>query len=316
MTRTLTRSFTLSLVPCLAAMAVVVVSPTASSAAIELASLQRSITVFGSIAPLEGEGQFDSDNDNVSHTGPYDNQLDVLVEYGDSFAQTTAFQTSFHNDGGSIFATGGFDASAGVGTSAQFSEALGATNFRYQFSVDQETHARLVGFLEATGLGRASITIVGSGGFETYYRFVENERFDVDETFVLNPGGYQMTIDTNGFGQAFEDRESPGTGEFEIAFAPLSPASVETPALLATAPTVSPNPVSSEAQIQFRNAIPEGRDVEIIAANGRAVRSLGPVSGANLTWDTRDELGALVPAGVYFVRVQGETSSTRTVVIR
>ncbi|MEZ4647255.1 MAG: T9SS type A sorting domain-containing protein [Candidatus Eisenbacteria bacterium] len=315
MTRSLALPMSRFLGPCLALAGLTVVATT-SLAAIELATLERSIMVFGSVAPLEGEGLFDSDRDDVSHTGPYDNELALLVDHGDSFAQTTAFQTSFHNEGGSVFASGGFDASAGLGTSASFAEALGATTFRYQFSVDVDTPIRLVGVLQATGIGRASITLMGSGGFGMYYRFVEAEILDLDETFVLNPGGYQLTLDTSGFGQAFNDTETPSTGQFEIAFAPTSPSSVDAPIALATAPTVSPNPVSNEAQIQFRSAVPEGRGVEIIAANGRTVRSLGTASGENMTWDTRDDSGAPVPAGVYFVRVQGMKASARTVVIR
>jgi hypothetical protein len=86
---------------------------------------------------------------------------------------------------------------------------------------------------------------------------------------------------------------------------------------------VSENPTRGEAR--FRLALPESRNVSMDVCNvtGRRVRSLAsgrafaPGTHA-LTWDGANDLGAHVPAGVYFVRLiaGNESEASRVVVVR
>ncbi|MFN8176879.1 MAG: FlgD immunoglobulin-like domain containing protein [bacterium] len=86
---------------------------------------------------------------------------------------------------------------------------------------------------------------------------------------------------------------------------------------------VSGNPTRGEAR--FRLALPESRNVsmDVCDVTGRRVRSLASGSafapGTHaLTWDGANDLGALVPAGVYFVRlIAGNAAEAlRVVVVR
>jgi len=278
-------------------------------------SINRSINVFGVVNPIEGDAEFDSDHTSFTDAGTFDDQLSALVALEDAQAQSSSFQTSFVYDDGSIFASGGFQAASSVGGSAEFAEALGHTQLNFRFTVDVTTPTRIFGSLIASGNGVANLALVGPAGVLVNLS-IRGVIESVDEDLLLTPGNYELSMSTSGYGQAFPDGEFPSTGNFEISFAPNSPASVETLELTAAPPTVSPNPVTRDAQIHFRGPAPEGRELDVVAADGRLVRALGPVGTNAISWDTRNDEGALVPAGVYFVRVAGTRLSTRTVVVR
>ena len=78
-----------------------------------------------------------------------------------------------------------------------------------------------------------------------------------------------------------------------------------------------PNPFTGAVTIR----VAAGSGIRGVAsvhdASGRRLRSLGsfPEGGAEVVWDGHDEAGAIVPAGVYFVRVvEGGTASALKVV--
>jgi hypothetical protein len=84
-----------------------------------------------------------------------------------------------------------------------------------------------------------------------------------------------------------------------------------------------PNPFFSSTRIDFE--LSETTDVKlwIFDAAGRKVRSLldadaRPADRYEVTWNGRDDGGALVPAGVYFCRLEagGMTRSTRMIFMR
>ena len=132
----------------------------------------------------------------------------------------------------------------------------------------------------------------------------------------LNPFLKMLSISTSGFGQALPEGEFPATGNFELSFAPMRPASVDGPLAQISAPSVAPNPVRQDTEITFQGPAPLGRELSVVAANGRLVRSLGPVRDGALRWDARNDDGTPVPAGVYFVRVEGTSLQARAVVLR
>lgn len=278
-------------------------------------SINRSISVFGLVAPIVGESEFDSDNTSFSQAGTFDDQLSALVELADAEAQSNAFQTSFVNEDGSLFASGGFQAASTLGSTAEFAEALGLTQLRLRFSVDIDTPARVFGALVASGNGVVNLSLIGPNGV-VLYESLRNVVESVDEDLVLTVGSYELVLSTSGYGQALPNGEFPSGGNFEISFEPEAPASAGSPTLVLGPPTVSPNPVTRDAEIRFRGPAPEGRDLTVVAADGRLVRTLGPVGDSVVRWDTRTDGGSLVPAGVYFIRLAGTSLSARTVVLR
>ncbi len=84
---------------------------------------------------------------------------------------------------------------------------------------------------------------------------------------------------------------------------------------------VSPNPVRTSCSIELpRGRAGEGR-LLVFDATGRTVRAMDVTSrtdGGRVTWDARDQRGAAVPAGTYFVRWQQDErqAGARVVVVR
>jgi hypothetical protein len=83
----------------------------------------------------------------------------------------------------------------------------------------------------------------------------------------------------------------------------------------------APHPNPTGAVAQFELSAPGSRAVvvDIYDVGGRLVRSIPAISGAEgvvVSWDGRDSRGALVPGGVYFVRlVDGANTSVRKVTV-
>jgi hypothetical protein len=81
-----------------------------------------------------------------------------------------------------------------------------------------------------------------------------------------------------------------------------------------------PNPFANRISIILSMSVQNKANIYIIDATGRIVRDLGQVkcsSGvAEIVWDRCDNKGFFAPAGVYFIRVQDdETSSFKKVII-
>jgi len=76
--------------------------------------------------------------------------------------------------------------------------------------------------------------------------------------------------------------------------------------LLGTAIDIRPNPFSERTVISY--SLPAGRVAQVVVADasGRIVRRLSGTA-TSATWDGRNDAGQRVPAGVYFVRVEGQS---------
>ena len=83
---------------------------------------------------------------------------------------------------------------------------------------------------------------------------------------------------------------------------------------------VAPNPTRSSTNIDFALTKPGAVALDLLDPSGRRVASLGGSFEAGrqqLTWDGRDEAGARLPAGLYFVRmrVAGRDVGTRRITL-
>lgn len=78
-----------------------------------------------------------------------------------------------------------------------------------------------------------------------------------------------------------------------------------------------PNPFEGSVRISWSSASPGGRyDAAVFDPAGRHLRTLGETGATGVVWDGRDDDGARVPPGVYFVRVRTPTGvSTRAVTL-
>lgn len=101
-----------------------------------------------------------------------------------------------------------------------------------------------------------------------------------------------------------------GFGGVQILPAQCEPALISLGGHVASALSirVSPNPASNQIAIRFELPAPERVCVNIYDAAGHRVRCLSDGilgSGAqDLIWDGCEDKGRLVPAGVYFIRVE------------
>jgi flagellar hook capping protein FlgD/NHL repeat-containing protein len=80
---------------------------------------------------------------------------------------------------------------------------------------------------------------------------------------------------------------------------------------------VTPNPTSGTIQVRLMAARTPITAILISDARGRLVRRLwmGGAAPPTLSWDGRDEAGAQVASGVYFVRLRGERISSKSFVV-
>ncbi len=80
--------------------------------------------------------------------------------------------------------------------------------------------------------------------------------------------------------------------------------------------TALPNP--ARGAVRFARTGGAAVPLDVFDAQGRRVRTIAPVTAANVvrwSWDGRDESGRTVPAGVWFARVRGETGAATRVTI-
>jgi hypothetical protein len=93
----------------------------------------------------------------------------------------------------------------------------------------------------------------------------------------------------------------------------------DTPAAPSLVVNAYPNPFSSKTAIEVTSDGDAAVSVDVFDVSGRRVRSLH-ASRANtrtISFDGRDDRGALLPSGLYFCRVQaGEATTTRKIVIQ
>ena len=77
---------------------------------------------------------------------------------------------------------------------------------------------------------------------------------------------------------------------------------------------VFPNPFNSSTVIRYHVAQPEEISIDVFGMTGQKVRTLvGDLQQPGiyeLTWDGRNDVGSTVSTGVYFVRIQTETSAS------
>lgn len=81
--------------------------------------------------------------------------------------------------------------------------------------------------------------------------------------------------------------------------ADVAPQALTTPQLL-----VSPNPFHGSTEIRLAAPLSGTGQVRILDASGRSLRVLE--AGASVTWDGRSDAGNLVPAGIYYVRLESD----------
>lgn len=291
-----------------------IASPVAAE--FQTVSVRRDLSGFATIDPIVGQNAFDSDGLDETGQGPMDATVESEASVGDAVAGSSAFNVS-EADLGGFSVNAGFAASASIGTSADFAEALGASRMFFDFVVGVATTVRTVGTLEASGNGVANYLLLGPESILLNLS-VRDDLVSVDEELHLAPGFYRLSLSTSGYGQSFPEGGTSASGNFTIALFEENSAGLED-ALASTSPEarLAPNPAVSSTRISLRGQADRTHDVAIVDAAGRAVRAFGRVPGsAEFDWDLRDDAGRDIPQGLYFVRIEGAGQPLRVLVLR
>ena len=307
-----------------AAVAALFASSTAF-AAVTYLSQNRSVSTFASVDFVVGEDPFSSDEFASQEIEQFEGAALCQAGVPGNEASSTAHQLSYLEPN-SILAEGNMSAQAQVSGEATSAESFGLSFLTTQFSVDVPTDIQLLGTLIAGGsLGRVNFTFrIANGPLLVHQDVIGEGTHNIDESFTLQPGIYELLAQANGFGQD----QANGGGEptsasfsFSLAFTSTT-ASPEIASGSANpfAPMVAPNPVREMTHIAPASGtarLLQALDNEIVILDlaGRVVRRFENVPESGVTWDTRDTNGEWVGAGVYLVR-GGTGESTRAVVLR
>ena len=306
-----------------AVLAVLFVGSTAFAAVMYLGQT-RSVSTFAQVDFVVGDDPFNSDEFESQEIEQFEGAALCQAGVPGNEANSTAHQLSYL-ESASILAEGNMSAQAQVSGEATFAEAFGLSRLDTHFSVDVPTDIQLLGTLIAGSEGRVNFTFrIANGPLLVHQDVIGEGTYNIDESFTLQPGTYQLFAQAHGFGQALQN----GGGEpafasfsFSLAFTSTT-ASPEIASGSANpfAPVVAPNPVRGMTRIAPASGtarLLQALDDEIVILDlaGRVVRRFDNVGESGVTWDTRDTNGSLVGAGVYLVR-GGTGESTRAVVLR
>jgi hypothetical protein len=278
----------------------------------------RSVGTFATLDSVDGEDLFSNDSMQSTEPGTFDQEALCHVGVPGDQATSSAHQLSYLAEDG-ILAEGNMSGQAEISAASSFAEGFGMSRLVSTFSVDGTTTARFQASLFASGNGSTNFVFRHLDGAILVHRSLQDGSDSFDETLALEPGTYELTVVSSGYGQAL-----PGGGG-EPAFGSWSMSatfggSTDAASFPAggngrTAPVVVPNPVRGAARI-----LPASRDVDdalvITDVAGRVVRRFDLVRGSGVTWDTRDASGRPVAAGVYLVRTASGGAAARAIVVR
>lgn len=208
-----------------------------------------------------------------------------------------------------IRGTGSHSSSAEVVSAPGSSFARGGSRLFVRFQLDQPSGYVLRGFVEAFDLGLTTAAL--RDGLQEIHALAtsSDDHIDFEESGTLAAGIYELDIDTSGSSSAFPFVPESSSGAFDVAL--ILESALDAPQISSVSPVAFPNPFRSQTRIQ----IPSGaRDVNVFDLRGRLVRSWNDAT--SVQWDGRDEAGLDLPAGVYFLRVDGLPGSNPTKIVR
>jgi hypothetical protein len=273
-------------------------------AALTPVSQTRAVATFAVIT-MEGEDPFCSDQIAVDDPGVFVETVTCHLEVDGNEAMGTASQLSYVTPE-LILAEGSFQAHSDVSGGSEFAEALGVSRFVSVFSVDTRTDIHLQALIHADGNGTANLVFRVENGEIFVYRSIQTDSETVDQVFSLEPGSYELTLSTSGYGQAFPGGGNPAFGSFSASIIlPAAGIAASEPAAhgIHGVPVVAPNPVHERTRLMPApgNGAAQ-RELWVLDLSGRLIRHFAGVGPAGVSWDTRDASGRLVPAGIYLVR--------------
>jgi hypothetical protein len=273
----------------------------------------RSVGTFATLDSVEGEDLFSNDQLQSNEPGTFDEAALCHVGAPGDQASSAGHQLSYV-EADAILAEGNMSGQAEISAASSFAEGFGMSRLVAAFSVDALTPAHFQVSLFASGNGATNFVFTRLGSEILIHRSLHDGSDTFDETLALEPGSYELTVVSSGYGQALPNGGGePAFGSWSVSMTLDTSTGAEAlPARLGRGvPVVTPNPVRGAARIGGV----EGTIV-ITDVAGRIVRRFDPVGANGVTWDTRDASGRPVAAGVYLVRHASGGAAARAIVVR
>lgn len=188
-----------SLMPTIIALGLVITARPVH-AEVTLVSQQREVSTFAVITLPGEENPFCSDERASQESGVFAETVECHVVEGESQATGLAGQLSYILPT-LLLAEGSIDAHADISGGADFAEGLGVSRYVTEFSVDSMTEIQLRATLHADGNGSTNLVFRVTNGEIFVHRTIQETSDEVDEWFILEPGSYELTLVTSGYGQ-------------------------------------------------------------------------------------------------------------------
>ncbi len=310
----------------LAGLCMSLVAAATTSAALTYIGQDREVSTFATIDFIQGEDQFSNDMFETLEDGQFEGAADCLVGVPGDQAHSTGHQLSYLLPD-LILAEGAMSGQAEISEAATFAEGFGMSRFVSLFSVDVPTEVHVQLTLFAGGNGAANFVFRIANGTIFIHRSIHDGSDDVDETLTLQPGQYEVTAVTSGYGQALPNGGGePASGSFSLSM--IFPSATAAPILGArrtrSRPSWRRTPCAARRGFCRRQvhgvagslgAAHSGSEITIFDLSGRIVRRFANVDAGGVTWDARDLGGHPVAAGIYLVRASNG-ATTRALVLR
>lgn len=289
----------------------------ATGATLTPVTQNRSVTVYA-YADDFSQSSEDSDARSAADFGPFQETVTALAALPGLSAESSSEQDS-EVLADSLRAAGSATASARSEVGDAFATADGDSRFEVTFDLAGAVSHTITGELSAALDGFALIRLTGPAGV-VYAASAVNQTVPVADAGLLLPGTYTLLARANG--TVFAELSSPDSAfaAYEVHLT-VEPA-VGAPVLHPSGPTLNltPNPFRDAARISWAAPVAGPLVLSVHDVHGRRVNAIALPEGGRgaVDWNGRDGRGRSVPAGIYFIRLEGgiRSPTVKAVVIR
>src|SRR5688572_28642362 len=233
---------------------VLIFTSSAAFAAVTYVGQLRTVTTFATVDFVVGDDSFSSDQFQSQDVEQF--EATALCHAGElgNEANSTGSQLSYLLPN-LMLAEGNMNGQAEINSEADFAEGFGMSRIISEFSVDVPTQAHLQLSIHASGNGTTNFTLRISNGPLLVHRTLHDGEDEIDETFLLQPGNYEVQAQSSGYGQALNNgggQPAFGSYSFSLAFTSATGApEIAQGSLSPFAPIVAPNPVRGNTHISL-----------------------------------------------------------------
>jgi hypothetical protein len=260
------------------------------------------------------ESDLDVDADSNTETGPLVQSVDAEVHVGEVISRAQSGQTT-EISGNLLLVSADIDAEVAADPSIPESggEVGVDASLQSRFELTEPTEYTLSGGITTEGEATAGILLQGPEGIVEQIHQSEPGSQAVGRSGVLMPGVYMYDVVT---GQVMSDTGGLAEPRFARAHVYVGLLFQRVVAVPGTdggplGVRVFPNPAVAGAPVALEVAGEGEATIRVVDVNGRLIdRLVRPNGPGTIRWDATSRDGRPLPAGVYFVEVDGGAGRT------